>query len=532
MQAKIQEPRLNIVPIGWCSWYYYYTDITQEDMKNNLEFFTQHDNSLSIDFIQLDDGYFTKIGDYRKVNNKFSKGLDWLFKKIKKTQFKSGIWTAPFFAVKSSELIKNHPEYLLKKKDSNKPIKALFNWGAFEYSLDLTKEQVLHHIGDLYSDLLYACQDKNQREESLIDFFKIDFIYSAVPYDGDYEDKSLTRAQILYNAVKKIRDSIGNDSFLLGCGAPLGPCVGLVDAMRIGTDTAPQWSMFDKIGEKLGFAAPSLKRALLPVLYRSFMHKYFWINDPDCLMIRRSDTKLNMDEINLQLTIFGLSGGQLLISDDMTKLSEEEINDAKLLIPPYNSEEYDPIPFDILYSKYPSLYVLETFEDIGKRYLVAIINWKDKKIDKYLSISDIIPNLPDDEKSFYIYDFWEKEFYGEYNRKTALELKDINAHSCKYFSFIPITEELKQEPLIISTDLHITQGVSEITEFYYDEETRVISIIIDLEGKRKGNICLKLPATQKILKSDGDFRIIDKTYNLWEISIEFQDSISLQIELE
>ena len=36
-----------------------------------------------------------------------------------------------------------------------------------------------------------------------------------------------------------IRRGAGDDAFLLGCGAPLGPRVGVVDGMRIGADVAP-----------------------------------------------------------------------------------------------------------------------------------------------------------------------------------------------------------------------------------------------------------------------------------------------------
>ena len=37
-----------------------------------------------------------------------------------------------------------------------------------------------------------------------------------------------------------IRDAAG-DAYLLGCGAPILPSVGLLDAMRVSPDTAPEW---------------------------------------------------------------------------------------------------------------------------------------------------------------------------------------------------------------------------------------------------------------------------------------------------
>ena len=38
-----------------------------------------------------------------------------------------------------------------------------------------------------------------------------------------------------------VRRGAGDDTFLLGCGAPLGPTIGVVDGMRIGPDVAPWW---------------------------------------------------------------------------------------------------------------------------------------------------------------------------------------------------------------------------------------------------------------------------------------------------
>lgn len=58
------------------------------------------------------------------------------------------------------------------------------------------------------------------------------------------------------------------------------------------------------------------------------MHRRLWLNDPDCLMLRARETQLTDGERQaLAWTIAG-SGGMLLISDDMSLLSEES---AKLL---------------------------------------------------------------------------------------------------------------------------------------------------------------------------------------------------------
>ena len=63
---------------------------------------------------------------------------------------------------------------------------------------------------------------------------KLDFLYAAA-LPGVRHDAGATRAQALRRGLQAIRDGAG-DAFLLGCGCPFGPAVGLVDGMRIGLD--------------------------------------------------------------------------------------------------------------------------------------------------------------------------------------------------------------------------------------------------------------------------------------------------------
>ena len=41
--------------------------------------------------------------------------------------------------------------------------------------------------------------------------------------------------------LRLIRDAIGPEAYLLGCGAPILPSVGLVDAMRVSPDTGTDY---------------------------------------------------------------------------------------------------------------------------------------------------------------------------------------------------------------------------------------------------------------------------------------------------
>ena len=54
------------------------------------------------------------------------------------------------------------------------------------------------------------------------------------------------------------------------------------------------------------------------------MHRRLWLNDPDCLMLRARETRLNADERAALAATIGASGGMLLISDDMALLGKDE----------------------------------------------------------------------------------------------------------------------------------------------------------------------------------------------------------------
>ena len=537
-QLKTLTPLEGKILTGWCSWYYYFHDVSEKDLEENLDYFRGNRDDFPIDLFQLDDGYQENVGDYLLLNEKFNRGLVPIFSRSKDMGFRGGIWTAPFFATKKSQLYKDHPDWFLRNT-KGKLIKVDFNWGNWEYSLDVSNEEVLNYIRELFENLKFGrfSKDTADLKEPIITFFKIDFIYCVIPLNADFADKTKTRAQIYYSAVKTIREAIGKDSYLLGCGAPIGPSVGLVDSMRIGTDTAPSWNFLNILYNKFNIGVPSMRTAIYSTIYRSFMHKYFWVNDPDCLMVRDTDTKLTLDEIQTQLTIFGLSGGQVLISDNMSKISESSKANAKLLLPPYNPKGFDPVPTDILYVKDPTIYMLETDEVVGKRYLVACcINWGNKQLEGKVKISDIIPNLSESENKFYVFDFWNQNYLGEFTRDDDIYVGIVGSHSCKYLSILSIDTRKYDEskPILLSSTIHISQGCREISDFEYMSEEKVLKITFNLPGRREGKIFLILPDNLNIKKCESclSFQKLEwSSKNIWEVSLEFNDELKLIIHL-
>ena len=127
-----------------------------------------------------------------------------------------------------------------------------------------------------------------------------------------------------------IRRGAGDDTFLLGCGAPIGPVIGVVDGNRIGQDVAPLWELDASEEVIAGYLAtqPATQFAYGNTVARSFMHRRFWLNDPDCLMLRAEATELSTEAARTWAHTVAVSGGMALVSDDLALLD----GDARSLL--------------------------------------------------------------------------------------------------------------------------------------------------------------------------------------------------------
>jgi len=65
MDARVPE----ISPTGWCSWYHYFTDVTEADVRENLSELREW--GIPVDVVQIDDGYMQAFGDWRSIANGF-----------------------------------------------------------------------------------------------------------------------------------------------------------------------------------------------------------------------------------------------------------------------------------------------------------------------------------------------------------------------------------------------------------------------------------------------------------------------------
>jgi alpha-galactosidase len=304
------ERAARAAPDGWCSWYRFYAEVTPEDVRRNLATIRAH----GLELVLIDDGYQPRVGDWLAPSARWPSGTVSVAADIADRGGIAGIWLAPFLAVEHSDVVRDHPEWLLRD-DRNRPVRAMHNpryWGGWALALDPTHPGVRDHLMHVVGAF---------REQGFATF-KLDFAYAgALP--GRRFDRRSTRAEALRAGLDAVRTAAGDDAYLLGCGCPFGPAAGVVDAMRVSPDAGSEWVVAPRVA---GYAesTPGVRTALVTSTLRAPLHRRLWVNDPDCLVLRPRDTDLEPWHRARAAELVGSLGGALLVSDDLDAYGDDE----------------------------------------------------------------------------------------------------------------------------------------------------------------------------------------------------------------
>lgn len=344
MRARVPERPLT----GWCSWYQFYNRVSEADVLRNLE--ELRTGGFPLDFVQIDDGYQSATGDWLTPNERFPSGMEALAERIREAGFTPGLWLAPLLLHENSATLRDHPDLALRTPSGETWF--VDTWLGRCAVLDCTKPEAEEWLRGVIRTVVH---------EWGYAYLKLDALaYGAAnPGDVRYAEPGTTAPAHLRRALEIIRDAAGDETFILGCTCHFGPAIGLVDAMRVGPDVKEVWA---------DGPDPSVRHAVRLSLMRNWMHGRWWVNDPDCLIARTTGTALSEPEVRFLATGIAMSGGMVVLGDDLAKLPPARRDLALSLVPPSGVAAR---PIDPSEAPVPSAWRA----DLGDaRYLVGILN--------------------------------------------------------------------------------------------------------------------------------------------------------------
>jgi alpha-galactosidase len=291
----------------WCSWYSFYQAIAESSMHEALAGV----EGLGFDVFQLDDGWQVEIGTWETGPN-FPAGMGAMAEAISAAGYRPGLWIAPFIVHERSA--NSNPEMLVRDEDGS-PLIAGYNWGGPYYAIDVTSAAGRAHVSETI----------RRAVNWGFTYLKLDFIFAAaIPgvREGD-----LTGDAAYRSGIELIREVAGDDIYLLGCGSPILPSIGIFNGIRVGPDVAPYWENDLNPQFKQDYTSPALRYAISTSVNRLWLKPLVAV-DPDVAYFRTRFAILSDAHRQLMADVCHVCD-YLAVSDPPWWLSEIEKSQLK-----------------------------------------------------------------------------------------------------------------------------------------------------------------------------------------------------------
>jgi len=412
---------------GYCSWYFYYTNVSEQDMVKETDWMAEHLKPYGLEYVLMDDGWQTEV--WTTPNAKFPHGLRWLNQHIHEKGLKAAIWLTPF-ALSSDQVLKEHPDWFVR--DANGKYVATFKG---KYCIDPTHPDVLDYMREMAQTL----------KGWDYDYLKLDGLPAAeanfARHRERLHDPETPPAEVLRRGLRAIRDEFGSDRILNGCWGTPTDTFGIVNASRIGGDVgAPRW---DHI---LGNT-----RQMCQWMY---IHNIAWVNDPDCSCVR---SPLTLDQARARVSAFALTGGVFLGSDQMFALPEDRVEVLRRALP-----VAEVWPRDMWPKPHVTVWDLKIQKPFGSWDVLGLFNWTPKGATRAVTFEEI--GLTRDQR-YVLYDYWGEDFIGPVEGSYSSVLPPT---SCRVLS----VHALRDHPFLVSTSRHVTQGAVDLLDVRWDPHSK------------------------------------------------------------
>ena len=423
------------LPIGWCSWSCYYGDVNEERIRRAADMQVKYAGEGRPNLIQIDDGWQrcgSFCGEWVTDEKKFPEGMAATSEYVRERGMTFGLWLAPL-------LLDDRSEYYDSLKHLSMPEITL---GEHFHPFNLGHPEYLDHLRRTFRRMV---------DEFGATYFKLDFLAAAVrffngrgsfvKFPGGY------CIEVQRKALEVIRETVGDDVFLLSCGAQTLIGAGIFNGARMSCDII--W------GKNKSFPTywKIMQNCLHTVGRRYFYHRKVYVNDPDGLVLRDWDRgdgfNCTWSEAQLWTVAIAMSGGSVLSNDELERLSEPRRALYTSCLPPL---DIPCRPVDYFERPAPTAYILDVDENTK---FLALYHFGDEMTDLDFDLDRV------GMKGALVADCLERRFLGF---KDSIHVENADPHSAAMF----LLRKPAAEPAFVGSDANIYMGVNLFSSAYED----------------------------------------------------------------
>jgi hypothetical protein len=212
-----------------------------------------------------------------------------------------------------------------------------------------------------------------------------------------------------------------------------------------------------------------------------------------------------------------MSGGMVLLSDNLPALEPDRLRIAETLLPPIDQR---PQVMDWFDRQTPALLRQDLTGATGSWQLIALFNWDEQDADLAFSAKRF--NLP--EEDYWLRSFWDgKVYFAAQGQETIFQ--DVPPHGVVLLS---LRTAKTGEVLYLGSDLHFTQG-TEVTRWQITPKQ--LNLRLELPRVCQGMVELLLPAEPRRAHLDDKeitWKAIGKGRYLFPVSVDRQAELKIE----
>ena len=429
-------------------------------------------------------------------------GLDALVREIGKYGLKLGFWVGPYLLSSHlPEMVEEFRPALLRREADGEPIVYYPVWSHGDARLLPRKDRPCVYALDPSHPAVIEMLDKVfafYREHG-IRYYMLDFLEAASgsilrhPYREHWDSALVAGPETLVEGLKKMRETIGRDTFILTSTGPLLQMAGFADAVRTGNDfgegraVAPDSNFYPASFVINGsFTSASTALDMASCVY--YMHNKLFLNDSGNMLT--VDQPIPLESARIHATIHALSGASSMLGDDLRNIAPERLSLIRKTLPRATANAKPVDLFDS--AQWPPHRFHRHIERGEESFeVLALYNFSGEPKKETVELARL--GLPETCRC-QIWEFWTENYCG--SCQGTFETV-VPPESVRVFRLTPEAGR----PVILGTDLHVLMGEMELSDVRWDGGNRTLEFTADRPAGERGSVFLWMPQHLHIVDS-------------------------------